>query len=149
MPSCLGSCFPLRRSQRVVNQARAAAEAKAAPPPPAPPAPPKGPKSAQQGDRPGYIYLIREREFVKTNEEVYKVGRSKNFERRFQSYPKDSEILGCMFVRDQFYSERMLIQMFDREYKQRSDIGREYYEGDRQRMINDFLTLSMMLHLKG
>lgn len=102
--------------------------------------------SKTQTPRHGYIYLIREREFVRMKEDVYKIGRSKHFEKRFASYPKDSEILACFFLSDQFRGERKVIQSFDKQFRQREDIGREYYEGDRNLMIEEFLHLSMELH---
>lgn len=97
-------------------------------------------------EKQGYIYLIREREFVRLGESVYKIGRSKNFEKRFESYPKNSEILCCTFTKDQFRAERTLISLFDSLFDQRSDIGREYFEGNRGRMIQEFLTLSIRIH---
>lgn len=96
--------------------------------------------------RHGYIYLIREREFVRMKEDVYKIGRSKHFEKRFASYPKDSEILACAFLPDQFRGERKVIETFDKQFQQREDIGREYYEGDRNKILKEFLHLSLELH---
>lgn len=41
-----------------------------------------------------YVYLLQEREFIKTNENIYKVGRTKkeNYQ-RFNQYPKSSILL--------------------------------------------------------
>ena len=41
-----------------------------------------------------YIYLLQEREFIKTKENVYKIGRTKkeNY-KRFHQYPKGSVLL--------------------------------------------------------
>jgi hypothetical protein len=97
-------------------------------------------------EKQGYIYLIREREFVRLGESVYKIGRSKNFEKRFESYPKNSEILCCTFTKDQFRAERTLIHLFDSLFTQRSDFGREYFEGNRAKMIQEFLALSIRIH---
>lgn len=94
----------------------------------------------------GYVYLIREREFVRMKENVFKIGRSKDFEKRFASYPKNSEILACAFVQDQFRGEKRIIQSFDKLFTQRDDIGREYYEGERHAVIHEFLQLAVQLH---
>jgi len=40
-----------------------------------------------------YNYLMREREFIKTEEFIYKFGKTKQeFNKRMNQYPKDSEI---------------------------------------------------------
>ena len=41
-----------------------------------------------------YVYLIKQREFVRTNEPVVKVGRSRNIMGRLRSYDIGSVILG-------------------------------------------------------
>jgi hypothetical protein len=33
-------------------------------------------------DKSGFIYLIQEREFIKTKESIYKIGRTDNFNQR-------------------------------------------------------------------
>ena len=38
------------------------------------------------------LYLIKLREFIKTNEEVYKFGRSFNLKKRITQYLKNSKI---------------------------------------------------------
>jgi len=85
-----------------------------------------------------YIYIIQEREFVNSNTPVYKIGKTKqpNFE-RFKSYPKNSVMLAQICCKDCNSCERNVISFFDNKYKKRSDIGREYYEGDYRDMICD------------
>ena len=44
------------------------------------------------------IYLLREREFARLNENIYKIGRSINIKTRMNSYLKGSDIelmIGC------------------------------------------------------
>ena len=44
--------------------------------------------------QPQYIYLLQEREFIKTNENIYKVGMTKQENlKRLKQYPKDSVLL--------------------------------------------------------
>ena len=38
------------------------------------------PPNTEFGKKPGYIYLLREREFLKTNEEIYKIGKTINIQ---------------------------------------------------------------------
>ena len=48
-----------------------------------------------------YIYLLQEREFIKTNENIYKIGMTTklNFE-RFNQYPKGSVLLFQIICED-------------------------------------------------
>ena len=50
----------------------------------------------------GYIYIIRECDFVRLNENIYKIGRTAkiNPEDRFQKYRKGTEIIGFFKVND-------------------------------------------------
>jgi hypothetical protein len=84
-----------------------------------------------------YIYLLQEREFIKTNENIYKVGRTKkeNHE-RFNQYPKGSVLLFQMICNDCENIEKMLIKKFKERFNQRKDIGNEYFEGDYEIMID-------------
>lgn len=80
---------------------------------------------------PGHLYMIKEREFIKTNENIYKIGKSINIKSRMPSYPKNSCIYGIVYCSlDIHRAEKDLIQHFDKRFKNRPDIGREYYEVD-------------------
>ena len=86
------------------------------------------------------IYLLREREFVRLNEDVYKIGRSKNIKTRMNGYPKGSDIelmIGCA---DSIQWEKELLEMFRKKYKQRKEFGAEYFEGNKLDMINIITT---------
>lgn len=76
-----------------------------------------------------YIYLLQEREFTKTNENIYKVGmtKQKNF-KRFYQYPKGSILLHQMICGDASYFERKILKIFKNEFIHRKDIGNEYFE---------------------
>jgi hypothetical protein len=78
---------------------------------------------------PGHIYLIKEREFIKTNENVYKIGKTTNIKNRMPSYPKGSRVYVIYYcATDIHLVEKQLIQEFDKKFKKRTDIGNEYYE---------------------
>lgn len=87
----------------------------------------------------GHIYLIREREFVNTNEPIYKIGKSINIKSRMPSYPKNSVIIAIFHTKrfDVHRIERELISICDKRFKQRKDIGREYYEADVNDLVNE------------
>ena len=84
----------------------------------------------------GHIYLIHEREFMQTEQEVYKIGRTDNVARRFSQYPKGSRLLLSLYSHDVMTAERELIRIFRNIFKSRKDIGREYFEGTSQPMID-------------
>jgi hypothetical protein len=77
-----------------------------------------------------YIYLIKEREFIKTEEEIYKIGRSSQYNaKRINQYPNGSIILLIIFCGNSGEIEKCLIIEFKKLFKQRRDIGLEYFEG--------------------
>ena len=86
---------------------------------------------------PNYIYLLQEREFTKTNENIYKIGMTQkdNLE-RFNQYPKGSLLLFQMICNDCKNIENCLIKIFKEKFIQRKDIGTEYFEGNYKSMID-------------
>jgi len=90
-----------------------------------------------------YIYLLQEREFIKTNEKIYKVGmtQKENFE-RFNQYPKGSVLLFQIICHDCKNMEVQVIKQFKEKFIQRKDIGSEYFEGNYKSMI-DIIYLSV------
>lgn len=85
----------------------------------------------------GHIYLLQEREFIKTNTPVYKIGKTKQSIRRFKGYPKGSELILMTKVDNINNVESNLIKKFKKLFKQRLDIGTEYFEGDVKLMVNN------------
>ena len=84
-----------------------------------------------------YIYLLQEREFIKTSEYIYKIGMThrKNFE-RFNQYPKGSMLLMQIVCDNCNDSERKIMSAFKNKFTQRKDIGTEYFEGESELMID-------------
>lgn len=78
-----------------------------------------------------YIYIIREREFINSKEDVYKIGKTaqKNC-KRTASYPKGSVVHCVLSVSNCELVEKILITEFTKRFKHRKDIGREYFEGN-------------------
>lgn len=84
-----------------------------------------------------YIYLLQEREFIKTKENIYKVGKTtKPNHERFNQYPKGSILLFQMICSNCSDMEYKVIKAFKDNFKLRKDIGNEYFEGDSDDMIN-------------
>jgi hypothetical protein len=84
-----------------------------------------------------YIYLLQEREFLKTGELIYKVGRTtKPNYQRFNQYPNGSVLLFQMICIDYVKNEMSIIEQFKHKFISRPDIGREYFEGDYNDMID-------------
>jgi hypothetical protein len=83
-----------------------------------------------------YIYLIQEREFINSGENVFKIGRTRqeNFE-RFKNYPKGSKILLHTICNDCDNAERKIKSYFKKIFISRKDYGSEYFEGSYLRMI--------------
>lgn len=87
--------------------------------------------------QPKYIYLVQEREFIKTKENIFKVGMTeKENHKRFNQYPKGSLLLCQIICNNCKRTEKDIIKKFIELFKQRKDIGKEYFEGDYKSMIN-------------
>lgn len=84
-----------------------------------------------------YIYLLQEREFIKTKENIYKIGMTqKENHKRFNQYPKGSILLFQIICNNCKNIEKFVIKKFKETFKQRKDIGNEYFEGDYKNMID-------------
>ena len=88
----------------------------------------------------GMLYMIQEREFINTSEPVYKVGKTtQTVNKRLICYPKGSELLFTLKVSDCHSSETGLLAALRANFKERKDIGREYFEGSWKEMMHHFL----------
>jgi len=85
----------------------------------------------------GYIYIIREREFINSNKQIYKIGKTSGDcpNKRLCNYPKGSELIYTCFTNNQDQTEKEIKIKFKENYIQRIDIGIEYFEGDFKLMI--------------
>jgi len=85
-----------------------------------------------------YIYLLQEREFITSKQNIYKIGKTKqNNLNRFSQYPKGSILLFQIICNDCNITEKILIKLFDSKYIKRTDIGNEYFQGNFKNMISD------------
>ena len=85
-----------------------------------------------------YIYLIQEREFIKTKENIYKIGKTKQENlKRFNSYPNGSNLLLYSICSNCNNIERVIIKLFREKYVLQRDIGNEYFKGNHYEMMKD------------
>jgi hypothetical protein len=93
--------------------------------------------NCEEFEKNNYIYLLREREFIKLNQEIYKIGMTtKSNYGRFLQYPKNSELLFQMKCINCVKNERTILKKFENKYIKQTDIGSEYFEGNVLEMIN-------------
>ena len=88
----------------------------------------------EESSKEGVIYLLKTRESIRMNEDVYKIGRTKNMKNRLSQYPKGSEFITTMKVNDQQMCERVLLYTFKDKFQKREDMGNEYFEGNLDEM---------------
>jgi len=100
-------------------------------------------KMIDRKQKDGHIYVIKEREFLKTNENIYKIGRSKSIINRMPAYPKNSRIYSILYVKDVNEVEKFMIDRFDKLFVKRVDIGNEYYECSEEELMKE---CTMIIH---
>lgn len=92
-----------------------------------------------QGPHNQSVYLIIEREFVKSSENIFKLGKTRTMVHRAKKYPNGSNILVVLPCADCDATEKKLLDVFRNTFHQRKDIGSEYFEGDPMSMIKTFM----------
>jgi uncharacterized C2H2 Zn-finger protein len=92
-----------------------------------------------------YIYILRECDFVRLNENIYKIGRTAkiNPEDRFQKYRKGTEIIGFFKVNDSVECENKIIKCFSNHTNitKMKEYGKEYFKGDRNELLKEILQI--------
>lgn len=85
-----------------------------------------------------FIYILKEREFVKTKESIFKIGyTTRDIGARSNGYPKGSKIYLTLPVMGN--PEAEFIELFKKNFTQRTDIGTEYFEGNFKEMYTQCL----------
>ena len=75
-----------------------------------------------------YIYIVHCEQHKDTN--IYKVGRTAQQEfRRFNGYPKNSELLLYIHVNNSLHVENIILELFKEKYEQILSAGVEYFKG--------------------
>ena len=81
------------------------------------------------------LYLIHTREFIRSKEPIYKIGRGDNVKKRVFQYPNGSDILFVNICKQSKLCEAKIIEIFKEKFKQETFYGREYFSGDMFEMI--------------
>jgi hypothetical protein len=91
----------------------------------------------------GFVYALVEREFVKTGEPVVKIGMSRKTPAdRLRGYPKGSFFVWIRHTPTPVKDERLILETMRIWFRQRKDLGAEYFEGD-QNVITGLLSALM------
>ena len=93
----------------------------------------------------GYIYLIWEEQFIKSKENIFKLGKSKEIFCRMNGYPKGSKLLFTTICTNVDDVEKQLLIIFKEKY---GLYNAENYENSRERfnvknyysIINDIIS---------
>lgn len=85
-----------------------------------------------------YIYLLQKREFIKTKENIYKIGKTKQENlKRISNYDNGSILICQIKCNDCDKLEKKLITLFREKYELQKDIGNEYFKGNYIDMRDD------------
>jgi len=95
-----------------------------------------------------YVYLLIEREFIHKNEPVYKIGQTTNLKNRMRAYPKNSNLVLSFIVNDCKRIEKSIKRAFKTKFKQRLDIGTEYFEGNPEELKSAFEEIVLVENIK-
>ena len=96
----------------------------------------------------GHIYMIREREFINSNENIFKIGKSTKIVNRMPAYPKQSKIYMIFYSPYNIHKmEKFIINKCDEMFVCRHDIGREYYECSSESMLRLLCTIIDQMNL--
>jgi uncharacterized C2H2 Zn-finger protein len=84
-----------------------------------------------------FIYLLQEREFIKTKEPIYKIGKTKQEKlKRIKSYPNGSELLFYIICNNCDEIEKTIINKFKIHFNHKKEFGNEYFMGNYNLMID-------------
>jgi hypothetical protein len=90
----------------------------------------------------GFLYMLREREFLKTGEKIYKVGKTtQDLYKRISKYPKNSELILAIKFDDCHTAETELLKRARLQFTPRRDIGSEYFEAEEKELMKLFYSL--------
>jgi hypothetical protein len=97
----------------------------------------------------GFVYILQEREFVRSNEDIYLVKDTKsNTDISKLVTPKNSKIWAFCPCNNHKVMKIEIIKLFKQKYKLRSDIGQGYFEGNPYEMSVDICDILKTNHSK-
>ncbi len=89
----------------------------------------------------GFIYLLQDRESIRMNDNVFKVGKCEDIVNRFKKYPKGSKLLKYIQVSNRHVSEGLLLKMMRDRHEVAKSYGNEYFYGDLNAIVSTFLSM--------
>jgi hypothetical protein len=90
-----------------------------------------------------FVYLLQEREFIISGENIFKIGKTTQPSERIKGYPKGSILFLNLPCDNCGETEKKLIKHFDEKFLQKCEIGREYYEGELKNLIQEFISITI------
>lgn len=84
----------------------------------------------------GYIYVLHSRACIDSNRNVFKIGKTKDYEKRIKGYTKGSIYKFVIRVEDYHNTEQKLIKLCREYLIERRDYGCEYFECNLPNIIN-------------
>lgn len=90
----------------------------------------------------GYIYIVKEPEFINNGENIYKVCNAKNMKSIRQCHPKNTELCYLIYVNKSDDIEKTTIKKFDELFEKTTYNNKEYYRGrlfDMVETVNDIV----------
>ena len=83
-----------------------------------------------------YIYLLQEREFINSNSNIYKIGKTEQENlKRFKNYPNDSKLILHITCKNCHICEKDILKICREQFIQKKEIGNEYFEGCYMKMM--------------
>lgn len=76
-----------------------------------------------------YVYIVQLREFVRSGEQTYKIGKSVNPRSRLNGYPKGTHFIMYNEVSNMDKMETKLKKEFKKKFEQMTEYGLEYFNG--------------------
>ena len=103
----------------------------------------------KNNDNNEYIYLLQEREFIKTNEPIYKIGKTKQEKlQRIKSYPNGSKLIFYNDCIDCDEKEKLILKEFKNHFIHMNKIGNEYFMGDYMLMKNIIFNITSYCNIE-
>jgi Zn ribbon nucleic-acid-binding protein len=76
----------------------------------------------------GFIYILHPRACINGNQNVYKLGKTKDYIQRLKGYCKGSEYKYVIKISNFHYEEQKLLKLCREKFIERRDYGTEYFE---------------------
>ena len=92
-----------------------------------------------------YVYLIQEREFIKTRESIYRIGTTRKLG-KFSRYPKGSILMFQIYCGGKNIESKIL-KIFRQKFTCRRDIGTDYFQGNYSYMIDIIYSIVKQEHV--